>query len=180
MRLKIRVDVRKPLKRKKNIVKKDKPEVVVNFKYEKLGEFCFICGLLSYTERFCKKKLDGEGVSNAREWGLGCVRHRAGEEVGAKVSGREESNGEWRSKDGKDKITPYNSGRTIPRNTHAGIKITDKGVKIGDFIVNTGQVGSLDKNSNVKEGKFFNTSSNETEEEEFIGLMFDERKKTKK
>lgn len=36
MRLRIRVDVRKPLKRKKKIVKKDKTEIVVNCKYEKL------------------------------------------------------------------------------------------------------------------------------------------------
>lgn len=49
MRVRIRLDVRKPLKRKKKIVKKDKSEVVVTCKYEKLGDFCFICGLLSHT-----------------------------------------------------------------------------------------------------------------------------------
>lgn len=69
MRLRIRVDVRKPLKRKKKIIKKDKSEVVVHCKYENLGEFCFICGMLSHTERFCKKKLDGGNVSESREWG---------------------------------------------------------------------------------------------------------------
>lgn len=37
MRLKVRIDVRKPLKRKKKICRKDKTEVVVNCKYEKLG-----------------------------------------------------------------------------------------------------------------------------------------------
>lgn len=69
MRVRIKVDVRLPLKRKKKICKKDKSEFIVNCKYEKLGEFCFICGLLSHTERFCKKKISGEMDGNSREWG---------------------------------------------------------------------------------------------------------------
>lgn len=68
MRLKVRIDVRKPLKRKKKIVKKDKSEVMVVCKYEKLGDFCFICGLVSHTERFCKKKLEAD-VPVVKEWG---------------------------------------------------------------------------------------------------------------
>lgn len=67
MHLKIKVDVRKPLKRKKKICKKDKTEVIVQCKYEKLGDFCFICGLLSHTERFCKKKFEGDGSLITRE-----------------------------------------------------------------------------------------------------------------
>lgn len=39
MRLKIRVEVRKSLKRKKKICKKDKSEFVVQYKYERLGYF---------------------------------------------------------------------------------------------------------------------------------------------
>lgn len=69
MRLRIRIDVRKPLKRKKKICKKDKPEVVVNCKYEKLGDFCFICGLLSHTEPFCRKKLESSSEIITRYWG---------------------------------------------------------------------------------------------------------------
>lgn len=58
MRLRIRIDIRKPLKRRKKICKKDKSEVMVSCKYEKLGDFCFICGMLSHTEHFCQKKLE--------------------------------------------------------------------------------------------------------------------------
>lgn len=72
MRLKICVDVRKPLKRKKKVCKRDKTEVIVHCKYEKLGDFCFISGLLKHTERFCTKKLDGDNLSLTREWGA-CV-----------------------------------------------------------------------------------------------------------
>lgn len=55
MGLKVRVDVHKSLKRKKEIDKKDKSEVIVQCKYERLGDLCFTCGLLSHTERFVRK-----------------------------------------------------------------------------------------------------------------------------
>lgn len=70
MRLKVRIDVRRPLKWKKKICKKDKSEVRVHCKYGRLGDFCFICGLLSHTGWFCKKKLDDKGASSARDWGV--------------------------------------------------------------------------------------------------------------
>lgn len=41
MRVRIRLDVRKPIKRKKKIVKKDGQEIIILCKYERLGEFCF-------------------------------------------------------------------------------------------------------------------------------------------
>lgn len=69
MRIRIKVDVRFPLKRKKKISRKNNADFVVNCKYEKLGDFCFLCGLLSHTERFCRKKLEGDTSSMIREWG---------------------------------------------------------------------------------------------------------------
>lgn len=58
MRVRIRLDVRKPIKRKKKIVKKNGQEITVNCKYERLGEFCFVCGLVTHTDRFCRTSLD--------------------------------------------------------------------------------------------------------------------------
>lgn len=69
MHIRIRVDVRFSLKRKKKISRRNKTEFVVNCKYEKLGDFCFLCGLLSHTERFCKKRLEGDSSGLVKEWG---------------------------------------------------------------------------------------------------------------
>lgn len=67
MRIKIKVDVRKPLKRKKKISRKNETYFVVQCKYERLGDICFICGMLSHTERFCKKKLDQNVPEGTKE-----------------------------------------------------------------------------------------------------------------
>lgn len=58
MRIRIRMDIRKPLKRKKKIVRKDGSEFIVTCKYERLGEFYFSCGMVTHTDRFCRKLLD--------------------------------------------------------------------------------------------------------------------------
>lgn len=57
-RLRIKLDVRKPLERKKKKCRKDGTECVVQCKYERLGDFCFTCGMLTHTERFCRRKLE--------------------------------------------------------------------------------------------------------------------------
>ncbi|XP_074361359.1 uncharacterized protein LOC141701624 [Apium graveolens] len=69
MRIKVKVDVRSPLKRRKKIGSKNRKECIVNCKYEKLADFCFVCGVLSHTERFCKKKIEGGTEGVTRKWG---------------------------------------------------------------------------------------------------------------
>lgn len=57
MRIRIRLDVKKSLKRKKKIMKMNGLQVMVSCKYERLGEFCFTCGMLTHTEYYCRKFL---------------------------------------------------------------------------------------------------------------------------
>ena len=67
MRIKIKLDVRKPLKREKKITRKNGSEFVVLCKYERLGDFCFACGLLSHTERFCSRFIDKRSEDGDKE-----------------------------------------------------------------------------------------------------------------
>lgn len=69
MRIRIRLDARKPIKRKKKIVKKDGQAFTVDCKYERLGEFCFTCGIVSHTDRFCRNSMEKEGEVIVKEWG---------------------------------------------------------------------------------------------------------------
>lgn len=68
MRVRIQVDVRKPLKRKKKVTRKNAADFIVQCKYERLGDFCFRCGMLSHTERFCLRKFNGQ-EEGEKEWG---------------------------------------------------------------------------------------------------------------
>lgn len=66
-------DVRKPLKRRKKIVRTNGKEVIVNYKYERLGDFCFTCGLMTHTERYCSKFLSNSFNSEevlTKKWGV--------------------------------------------------------------------------------------------------------------
>ncbi|XP_058732616.1 uncharacterized protein LOC131604171 [Vicia villosa] len=54
MRIRVKVDVRKPLKQSTKVKNKGVDWCVVNFKYEKLSIFCFVCGLLGHSEQRCE------------------------------------------------------------------------------------------------------------------------------
>lgn len=64
MRIKIKIDVRKPLRHRKKITLK-----IVTCKYERLGDFCFSFGLVSHTERFCRKTIDKREGGGSKNWG---------------------------------------------------------------------------------------------------------------
>lgn len=102
MRIKVCFDVRKPLKRKKKIKRNSDTEFVVSCKYERLGDFCFVCGLLSHTERFCRKVLDSRGEGTNKECGV-CLRALSHREAGQGTSKwlREDNDISWKTRVGR-------------------------------------------------------------------------------
>ena len=58
MHIRVSIDVRKPLKRRMKLKKAGGDWLWIDFKYERLNIFCFICGLLGHTEKQCPKLYD--------------------------------------------------------------------------------------------------------------------------
>ncbi|KAL8487062.1 hypothetical protein ACS0TY_023660 [Phlomoides rotata] len=53
IRLKVRIDFQKPLKRGIRLEIRDKEPIWVEFKYERLPSFCYVCGMLGHMRREC-------------------------------------------------------------------------------------------------------------------------------
>jgi hypothetical protein len=68
MRLRVKVDVRKPLKKNTKVKNKEGGWCEVQFKYEKLGIFCFVCGIMGHAENKCEIRFAMEHDDGVREW----------------------------------------------------------------------------------------------------------------
>ncbi|XP_060965486.1 uncharacterized protein LOC133034418 [Cannabis sativa] len=55
LRVRVTIDITLPLKRRMKLRKTGSEWFWANFKYEYVPTFCFICGIIGHTERFCPK-----------------------------------------------------------------------------------------------------------------------------
>ncbi|KAM6543681.1 hypothetical protein CsatB_008128 [Cannabis sativa] len=70
LRIRVSIRVDKPLKKKKKFEIRGGPTCHVHFKYEDLPTFCFICGVLGHSERFCEKLFEVPREQIVQEYNL--------------------------------------------------------------------------------------------------------------
>ncbi|CAH9119195.1 unnamed protein product [Cuscuta epithymum] len=68
LRIRVCLDVRQPLK-KGTTLTQDGVKHWVDFKYEKLPSFCFICGIIGHSDKFCPMKYE-EGFVAEKTYGV--------------------------------------------------------------------------------------------------------------
>jgi hypothetical protein len=68
MRIRVQIDVRKPLKIDYKVKDKEGEWCIVKFKYEKLGIFCFVCGIMGHAENKCEVLFAKEHGDGVHEW----------------------------------------------------------------------------------------------------------------
>lgn len=177
MRIKIRLDVRKPLKRKKKIKRRNGSEFVVSCKYERLGDFCFACGLVTHTERFCRKSLDTRSEGGVQEWGswLRAQTRRGAGQGGSKWL-REEDDVGWTERIGRENNCPtFQGGKSGVQDMGSNMRRDSRSSegensKLVPLRITQGG------NSNVNEPNF-SLISNGLYIEEEVGLNIEERKR---
>lgn len=68
MRIKVRLDVRKPLKKDRKVRIARGEWCLVKFRYEKLSIFCFVCDCIGHTEQSCEVLFVLESDDGVRGW----------------------------------------------------------------------------------------------------------------
>ncbi|MFQ6619423.1 hypothetical protein Gotur_001338 [Gossypium turneri] len=70
MRIRINIDINKPLRRVVHFTNHGGEEFVCSIRYEKLPRFCYICGLIGHTTQKCKEqKNSNESQGNIFQYG---------------------------------------------------------------------------------------------------------------
>lgn len=69
MHIKVKLDVRVPLKKEYRVKKTGGEWKMVQFKYERLGVFCFVCGIIGHVEQLCPRLFEIEEDDGQRNWG---------------------------------------------------------------------------------------------------------------
>lgn len=86
LRVRVQIDIDKPLKRRMKIQRTKDEGYWVNFKYERVPTFCFICGVIGHSERFCHRLFEKELDAIVKPYGLfmKAPDRRSSKQIGAK------------------------------------------------------------------------------------------------
>lgn len=68
LRIKIAIDVSRPLKSQMRIKKPGGEWLRIQFKYERLLSFCFYCGRIGHTEKFCEDLFDNPQENETKRY----------------------------------------------------------------------------------------------------------------
>lgn len=86
MRVRVRINLAKPLKRRMKVRKSGNDWQWIVFKYENVPNFCFICGLLGHSDKFCGRLFDTPENEIVKPYGtwMRASFHRQTKLIGAK------------------------------------------------------------------------------------------------
>lgn len=186
MRIKVKIDVRKPLKRRKKITRRNGAEVLVTCKYERLGDFCFTCGIISHTERYCRQFLNRDKEDINREWGswLRAQPRRNSGTVKSKWL-REDDDANWEDKQGRVKVNPGSKEGGVSGVKTPGNQLSTGGdnntqvqiIREESFPLQMGDNTTVFQGGNFQGGNKNTNFHFGPEENELDGLQLTERKR---
>lgn len=176
MRIRILVDIKKPLKRKK-ICRKNGTECIVQCKYKRLGEFCFICGMVTHTERFYSKRLHSNSSDLLKEWRNGLKappRRVAGQERSMWL--RKDCDVDWGNNFGIGSYYQHYSDTNKHDKEGGGSQELNSRAK-NQVVTDISGKAQLVDSSNILKVSIKPNSFNRLNDEEIHGLNIEERQK---
>lgn len=69
MRMRVTIDITKPLRRRMKVRKAGNEWSWITFKYENVSTFCFIYGIIGHADKFCNKLFDTPENEITRPYG---------------------------------------------------------------------------------------------------------------
>ncbi|CAN6195050.1 unnamed protein product [Urochloa humidicola] len=116
LRIKVRLDIRKPLMRGVTVFvgEKEDKHLWCPLEYEFLPDFCYTCGIIGHTDKICEKQL-APGEIQIYSKSLRCMlSRRRGEEGGDRASGGKQLTN-WKSwGSGSGNQSRASSGKLVP------------------------------------------------------------------
>ena len=76
MRIRVPIYVRIPLKMRKKVRMENGAWAIIEFKYERRGTFCILCGHMGHSYHFCKILFQTSMEDLERGWAHGSKRRR--------------------------------------------------------------------------------------------------------
>lgn len=114
VRIRVTLDIQKPLKRRMKIKREGGTWSWINFKYERMGNFCFVCGIIGHTERECSIVYENPDKEIERAYGVWLrAQNRSTKfEVGARWLRNPNGGGGWTEHGGAARNQATGSGNT--------------------------------------------------------------------
>lgn len=146
MRIRVTIDVGKPLKRKMKIRKSGNEWSWVTFKYENLPTFCFICGVLGHSDKFCSRLFEVPENEITKPYGvwMRAPLRRPNMEIGSKWlrNGADDSSFKEMATSGASGSNTKGSvmvEKSVPKNTGSD----EAGLKKGDSVNQNNAAGEI-------------------------------------
>jgi 14-3-3 protein epsilon len=172
MRIRVLVDIRLPLKKSKSIKKPGGESKIVNFKYERLGTFCYVCGLLGHSENRCPKLFDMATNDVVRGWSPELRADTGRKQAGESKWLRHGSDANWAAPDPafmSNKCESSKSGSNVStgdKEVNDNQEVRSKKLQLADIFRNPKIIFPKEINAN-NEAK----NSNETMEEDDVATL---------
>lgn len=143
VRIRVKMSVLKPLKRRMRIKREGGNWSWIHFKYERLSSFCFVCGIIGHSERDCDVVYDNPGKEIERAYGpwLRAPGKNSKTPAGSRWLRNAENESRWKNGEGSSRPAPTGDG--------GGASFKGYGTVV---TVNQGDVGKITVISKNQEG----------------------------